>query len=420
MTPELQTDARLVVGSANGVPDGMRSLLARRGTDVLHSVRRRFVRVQGRDVHYLRVGVGPPVVLLHAAMSSARGLLPLLQRLATDHTVFAFDHPGMGDSAPLAKRDMQAADAADALKATLLALRMPRCPIYGSHTGAAVALELACRHPERVSALTMDGVTVFTPREKVFFLSEGYMPPFTVKNDGSHLQSAWVKARDHFVWFPWNTRLAKNRMPWPFASWRAVHDMFLEILRAGDAYRALYGAAFKLDGRRAVAALTVPTTIMSSANDPLLPHLKRLGRLKPNQRIRRYPSDPVAYLDATANLMRGHRVQAQAPVDALFRPSPGAINRRYIDLTGGQILMRSTAEALSGRPLLLLHEGRASCGHLAGNGLSSRQICQTTGPPIRWPALAHAFATTPTRCKPRWPRFGSISATSTRSAQAPP
>ncbi len=324
-------------------------------------IRRRFVRVLGRGVHFLRAGVGPPVVLLHSAWASAHAELPLIQRLASDHTVFAFDHPGMGDSDPLSKRNVQIADAADALSATLEVLQIPRCPIYGSHTGGAVALDLALRYPARISALIMDGVILFGPRETKFLSGEGYLAPFTIAGDGSHLLLNWVKTRDAFMWFPWSKRTARNRLlDWPFPTLEGLHGAFVERLRAGDGYRALYGAAFKLDARRAIAALNIPATFMVAAGDLLFAHHDRLPPLKPNQRIGRYPRDPMVYADEKARVLRSYRVQAKAPADIPFRPTPDVVNRRYIDLSGMQILVRSAGEAQRGRPLLLLHEGRAS------------------------------------------------------------
>jgi len=321
---------------------------------------RRFVRAGGRGVHYLRAGEGPPVVLLHAAMSSGREMLPLVQRLAPQHTVFAFDLPGFGDTDPLPKRNSVVADAAEALNTTLVVLRMPPCPVYGSHTGGTVALELARLHPERVSALIMDGITVFGPRETRYLLSDEYLPPFSVKDDGSHLFSNWVKARDYWIWFPWNKRTSSNRLPSPFPSLEHVHNMFLDILRAGDAYRAVYGAVFKLDVRKAVAALRVPATFMADSHDVLFSHLDRLPKLRSNQRIVRSRPGGIDYLDRVASVIRSYCADVEPPAESHFRPTPNAINRRYIDLRHLQILVRSAGEAHRGRPILLLHDGRSS------------------------------------------------------------
>jgi pimeloyl-ACP methyl ester carboxylesterase len=323
-------------------------------------VRRRFINVHGRGVHYLRAGVGPPVVLLHAAMASAQSVRPLLEQLVADHTVFAFDHPGYGDSDPLPKRHVRISDAADALEATLVALNIPRCPVYGTHTGGAVALELARRHPARVCAVIVDGPTVFRPQEAKFFVSGEYLPPFKVEDDGSHLISSWVKTRDTAIWFPWSRRGAANRRPLPFPSVENLHESHVERLRAGDGYRGVYRAAFEFDARAAINALNTPITFMACADDLLFTHLERLPRLKRNQCVRRYPSDSKAYLRETARVVRGHRVTAQAPADEGFRPTAGTINRRYVDLPIGQILVRSAGEVRGGRPLLLIHDGRAS------------------------------------------------------------
>jgi pimeloyl-ACP methyl ester carboxylesterase len=321
-------------------------------------VRRRFVHVEGRGVHYLRAGAGPPVVLLHAGMGSADQMSTLLRRLMAEHTVFAFDHPGYGDSDALPETDdVEVDDVADALNATLERLAMPRCPVYGSHTGGAVALELARRHPERVSAVVVDGPCMFRVEEAAFFRGEGYLPPFVVRDDGSHLFAAWIKVRDQAMWFPWNVRTHANRTSYPFGSPEDLHSRLLERLRAGDGYRAVYRAAF-IDGGEAVAAVTVPATFVAASNDLLLEHLDRLPPLRSHQRIVR--TAPDSHVDALLRVLRDYRGRVEAPPDAAFRPAARAINRRYVDLPGGQVLVRSVGERRCGRPLVLLHDGRAS------------------------------------------------------------
>lgn len=352
--------ALLATSASNDIGYGVST--PRAGLGAMHPRRawRRFIRVKGQSVHYLRAGDGPPVVLLHSAPLSARYELPLLERLARDHTVFAFDNPGFGDTDPLLKRDVRMSDVADALNATLIALKMPRCPVYGSHTGGAVATELARRHSARVSALIIDGVNIFPPRDTRFLLTDEYMPSLVVKDDGSHLLSEWVRARDVMTWFPWSKRSAKNRLPWAFPSPEGLQDFFLDRLRAGDRYRAVYRSVFRHDFCSAVEALTVPATFMTQAQDILFPHLDRLPKLKPNQHILRHSADFEAYADERERVIRDYRVRVKAPAEAPFRPTRGFLNRRYVDLTGGQILVRSAGEGKRGRPLLLLHDGRAS------------------------------------------------------------
>ena len=134
-------------------------------TDSAMPIVRRFQQVGDRRVHYFRSGDGPPAVLIHSSPANARLLFKEIERLSRDFTVFAFDTPGFGLSDPLPLTTMTVADLADAMARTLDAIAMPRCPVFGTHTGAAIALELGVRHPERMTVLVLDGVPAFTDAE---------------------------------------------------------------------------------------------------------------------------------------------------------------------------------------------------------------------------------------------------------------
>ena len=56
-----------------------------------------FVEVDGRQVHYIQQGSGPHVILLHGAGGNLREwTIGMMDRLAQDYTVTAFDRPGLG------------------------------------------------------------------------------------------------------------------------------------------------------------------------------------------------------------------------------------------------------------------------------------------------------------------------------------
>lgn len=328
------------------------------------SSRRQFVRVGDREVHYIRAGEGPPVVLLHYAEVSADSLQPLTEMLAEDHTVFAFDLPGHGDSDPLAQAEVEIADVAEALYETLLTLNMPPCPIFGTHTGAAVALELAHQHPEQASAVVIDGPCMFEPWEAAYLRSECFLPKFAPRDDGSHLFSLWVRVRDGILWIPWNKRQPVWRFTNSLPEAGELHYGYVDVLRAGDKCNAVYRAAIT-DGRPAAEALTVPATFMASSADILFEHLDRLPELRDDQEILRVSTDGdfltgmMDHLAEAARVMRRYRCDASAPGDVSFQPRTGAISRRYVDLPHGQVLVRSLGEEAEGRPVLLIHDGRA-------------------------------------------------------------
>ena len=60
----------------------------------------RFVNVDGVRLHYIEKGEGPPVVLLHGNVVTAEDFQTsgVLDLLATQHHVIAFDRPGFGYS----------------------------------------------------------------------------------------------------------------------------------------------------------------------------------------------------------------------------------------------------------------------------------------------------------------------------------
>ena len=121
-----------------------------------HAVTRHFVDVDGRQVHYRRVGEGPPVLMVHESPTTGVMLLPLARQLADlGYTALALDTPGYGASDPLPGIEAPTiADYADGLLETFAPLGLKRPHVYGSHTGAMIVLELGLRHPRATRAPT--------------------------------------------------------------------------------------------------------------------------------------------------------------------------------------------------------------------------------------------------------------------------
>src|SRR6187455_1140516 len=124
-------------------------------------IKRHFVRVGGRDVHYARAGEGPARVMLHAAPCSFKVMAPIQDIFACDFTTFAIDLPGFGLSSPLPGDTLTTQDLADSILETVNALGLNKIALYGRHTGAGVAVEFARRFPERCSMVLTDGFPVF-------------------------------------------------------------------------------------------------------------------------------------------------------------------------------------------------------------------------------------------------------------------
>lgn len=121
-------------------------------------------------IAYRRVGDGPPLLLLHATLSSSRQLQPLANRLAERFTVISVDRRGSGASVPDAPDARHAPDARQApharhaaraidvaihvadLVALVEAERLGPCAVVGHSYGGCLGLELAARQPDLVRA----------------------------------------------------------------------------------------------------------------------------------------------------------------------------------------------------------------------------------------------------------------------------
>lgn len=120
-------------------------------------------------LHYEVHGVGgTPLVLLHGGIDPNTVAVPLA-RLSEDRQVVAFHLQGHGHT-PNLDRPMSYEAMADDVAAAMERLGLGEADLMGYSMGGGVALQVAIRHPERVSRL----VAVSFP-----FASEGYHPEVT-------------------------------------------------------------------------------------------------------------------------------------------------------------------------------------------------------------------------------------------------
>ena len=116
-----------------------------------------FIDIDGVDLHYIELGDGPPVVLLHGnavtqADFSASGLMDLL---AKNHRVIAFDRPGFGHSTRPRDRLWTPAEQADLLHGALERLSVEQPVIVGHSMGCMVAMAMALNYPQDVRGLVL-------------------------------------------------------------------------------------------------------------------------------------------------------------------------------------------------------------------------------------------------------------------------
>jgi pimeloyl-ACP methyl ester carboxylesterase len=303
----------------------------------------------GRRIGYRSFGRGRPAVLLHASPRSAAALIPLGLRLADRFTVFALDSPGFGwsDALPIARPD--AADFGDALMHTFDALGISRAPVYGSHTGAAIAVAAGQRHPDRVSGLALDGYAVFTETEQAEYLAT-YLAPIEPAWDGTHLAFLWSRVKDQFSFFPWYLRGDVARIPRTMPPLAFIQEVIVDFLAAENDYRPAYASAFRYQGAEELRRVRVPTTVLARTDDLLFGHLDKLGPQPDHVRIERLGEDHAEWADAIARALIGPEIS-----DTVV-PKPFAVPERLeaIRVPGGVAGVTLFNAAGAGRIIVLL------------------------------------------------------------------
>ncbi len=320
-------------------------------------VKRHFITVGDRQVHYLRAGKGPCVVLCHGSPQSATFLLPLMHVLKERYTVLALDTPGNGLSDPIGNEDASIADYADALADTLTALGIEQTALYGHHTGGATVVAFAKTYPERATMVIADGFPVFSEDETALML-EKYLPAFKPSWDGSHLCWLWARIQEQLMFFPWHEHDLDHRWDYSVAPPEAITAACLDLLRPGDAYRTPYRAALTFNPHDVVKDITVPTILFAQDFDMLFPHLDRLGDVSESVRIQRFGSDRAEAYAWFADTFSEH----PAPSPPAAPPVIGeGLLQDYVNAPHGQFYVRKRLG--TGKPIIALHGPGASSKH---------------------------------------------------------
>ena len=118
-----------------------------------------FIDVSDVHLHYVERGEGPPVVLIHGNTVTHADFIAsgLMERLARNHRVIAFDRPGFGHSSRPRDRLWTPFAQAALLRKALECLGIKRPVVVGHSMGTMVAVAMALNYPENVRSLVLIG-----------------------------------------------------------------------------------------------------------------------------------------------------------------------------------------------------------------------------------------------------------------------
>jgi pimeloyl-ACP methyl ester carboxylesterase len=237
----------------------------------------RFLDVDGVRLHYVERGAGDPVVLLHGNGSMIQdfecsGLLDLVAR---DHRVIAFDRPGFGHSERPRSVVWTPAAQAKLIKLALAQIGVSSAIIVGHSWGASVAVAMALEYPSLARGLV---------------LASGYYYP-TLRADaaaslapslpliGDILSHTLLPLLSRITWPLMMAKLFGPRsIPQEFKAFPKEMALRPSQVRASAEESALMVPdAFML--RKQYANLTMPVIILAGEQDKLVDIETQSGRL---------------------------------------------------------------------------------------------------------------------------------------------
>lgn len=219
--------------------------------------------------------------MLHASPGSSRHLEKLVDGLSKGRRVLAPDTPGNGDSTPLANPSPEIIDYAQALIEFLEANHFTSVDLFGSHTGAHIAVEAAILAPQRINRVILDGLSIYSEEQRRDLL-ENYAPAITPDINGSQFLWAFQYGRDQAMFFPWFNRTAAGLRGRGMSSARDLHTWTVELLRSLDTYHLGYRAAFRHIVAGRLPLVKQRTLAIAVPADPLKIYLDQVAALLPN------------------------------------------------------------------------------------------------------------------------------------------
>lgn len=250
-------------------------------------IRRGFVDIEEGQAHYRTIGSPSasvlPLVMLHQSPGSSAMLAPLIKACGRRQYVVALDTLGNGDSsAPTVSKPDIPYFASAHLRA-LSALGIERFDLYGSHTGANISTEMSLIAADRVNAVILDGMSVYTAEEQQDMLLN-QAPGVVIDQNGGQLNWVWHFVRDSYLFLPWFRREAANVRDVGLPSADVLHDKVVEVLKAVRTYHFAYHASIRYDKRARLAEVGPRTLMTCSVTDSLFGYFDEMAKLAPRAR----------------------------------------------------------------------------------------------------------------------------------------
>lgn len=128
--------------------------------DLQVEVKSRYVETLGpiKKVHYLELGTGKPLIVIHGGGSNACEWINILEPLAQKYHLYVVDRPGCGLSDPIDYSGINVSESSTSfIKSFLDALTLDKVSFLAQSMGGYFAISFALRFPQQVDKLILIG-----------------------------------------------------------------------------------------------------------------------------------------------------------------------------------------------------------------------------------------------------------------------
>jgi len=251
-------------------------------------LKKAYIDIEEGQLHYRYCGDDeskPPLIMLHQTASSSRMFERGMENLFNEYRVIAPDTPGFGQSFSPAQHPTVNYYAQIIFEA-LDGLGIQKFFLFGHHTGASIAAEMAVLQPDRIIKLILSGPPALTAEERQDWLAN-YIKPLKLSETGGHLQQIWERIRN----------LDEE------ASLELSHREAVLNLTAGTRYTEAYVAVFKHNFINCLKKVRCPTLVMAGERDSLFSYLPRAYQLLHHGEIRKIPDASTYICDQKPELV---------------------------------------------------------------------------------------------------------------------
>ena len=242
-------------------------------------IKRGYQEISTGQMHYRTAGSGDScVVALLAGPFSSALLTPLLQHLGANHRIIAPDYIGQGDS-PRAPEETTIARAAADIDELTRKLGWTQYSVYGTQTGAGVALEAAIAFPDRVKCVIIDSCSMQYASEREVHRVR-YFPTITADIWGSHVFQAWNILKDGEVFWPWYLPVPASAKESTSTGLGRLHDSVICTLRSRTT--PVYKSMSSYEARKRIGIVGQPALFVTGPKDIFKSYMPEAKSLAPD------------------------------------------------------------------------------------------------------------------------------------------